>query len=204
MGWWAVGGVALGVVAVRWLLGPDPAPDRRDQVAMAHAALRRRRRSAIGSAADGPVRVVGRVSRSGAGEPMVAPLSGRACVYYEVVPRGDAGRLDRQPDGSWAPVRRRHAQPFALTDDSGTAEVTFDNPLDVTFEVASNAGPRGQPPLAEAAIFVGDEVTVVGVGTREVVAAGESTGYRAPPTRYVVRAGSGSVLAIRRKKQKAR
>jgi hypothetical protein len=203
LGWWAVGGVALGVVAVRWLLGPDPAPDRRDQVALAHAALRRRRRSAIGSAAEGPVRLVGRVSRSAAaGEPLVAPMSGRPCVYYEVVYPISQWRLMQRPNGT--PVldpssRNRRAQSFVLTDDSGTAEIAFDDPADVTFEVAGGDGP---PP--ETAIFLGDEVTVVGVGAREVVVGGESTGYRAPPTRYVVRGGSGSVLAILRKKQKAR
>src|SRR5262249_8061048 len=140
-----------------------------------------------------------------------APLSHRPCVYYEV-------RIDELQR-----ARERRAQPFLVTDQTGTAEVTFDDTADVSFAVEAHVSLSGRrlrastaasrllfdrriPPavpiaISETAIFVGDEVTVWGVGTREAAPGGDAAGYREVPARYVVRAGTNAVLAILKKRR---
>lgn len=63
--------------------------------------------------------VQGTVSLQGA--PLVAPLSGRACTYYEAIVEEyrSSGK-----NGSWYPIiREQHGQDFLLDDGQGTARV---------------------------------------------------------------------------------
>jgi hypothetical protein len=122
---------------------------------------------------------------------------------------------------STAMLQRRDARPFHVTDETGTARVEFEKPEDVSFFVTAHLSlsgrklraatelhhavlelgvtPFGPIGVEEAAIFVGDEVTVAGVGMRDIAPDGESIGHRNPPMRYVIRAGTAAV-AISRKK----
>jgi hypothetical protein len=123
---------------------------------------------------------------------------------------------------STATLQRRDARPFHVTDETGTARVEFEKPEEVSFFVTAHLSlsgsklrasteihhavldlgvtPFGPIGVEEAAIFVGDEVTVAGVGMRDIDPDGESTGHRNPPMRYVVRAGRDATVAISRKK----
>ena len=58
--------------------------------------------------------------------------------------------------------------------------------------------------ISEAAIFVGDTVTVAGMGTREVVLGSDASPYSQRRPRYVVRAGAAMVLMVRRDKKPMR
>jgi hypothetical protein len=104
----------------------------------------------------------------------------------------------------------RRGQTFLVSDESGTAEVAFPDVADVSFlvkpvdlpqPVSSRVDSSRELPLRmairESAIFVGDTVTVAGVGTREVTLGSDSSAYR-QATRYVVRAGTNMVLMVRR------
>ena len=106
---------------------------------------------------------------------------------------------------------------------TGTAEVRIDDVAEVSFVIAphlslkgrqlraSEAGANalsrlGMPPFSglvvtEAAIFVGDTITVAGMGMREVSPSMASAGYREVPMRFVVRGGTNSVMAILKKRR---
>jgi len=49
---------------------------------------------------------------------------------------------------------------------------------------------------SEGVILPGDTVAVLGLGTHEVTAAGESSGYRAPPQEFVVKAAEAAPLTL--------
>jgi hypothetical protein len=49
---------------------------------------------------------------------------------------------------------------------------------------------------SEGVILAGDTVAVLGRGAREVTPAGDSSGYRAPPLEYIVKAAEGAPLTL--------
>lgn len=123
---------------------------------------------------------------------------------------------------STAVINERRAEPFFVTDDTGTAEVRFDDVVDVSFVVAPHLSlkgrrlkaapavtdsliglgiaPSGAIVVSGAAILPGDTVTVAGVSGQEATPSGEFAGYRQLPTRCVVRAGPNSVLGVLKNK----
>lgn len=129
-------------------------------------------------------RLVGKVV---AGETLIAPLSGRVCVYYRVEVHQD----DRLP---WQPIEESWVKPFVVDDGSGRAYLEA-NGADIVAKFdhlsrsgwfrdateqenalverhgQSTTGPRGfMRPLVyrEAVIEPGERVSVVGVGRREL------------------------------------
>lgn len=206
---------------------PGAVLDQSERVQRAFKALHRQRRVAIAEAGEGLVLIRGKVSVRA--EQLTSPLTQRACVYYDVrvddlmTPQGS--RDDRSVfgpgDPSTAMLGQREARPFLVTDETGTALVAFDGLAEVSFVVAPQISLSGRklreatalhgalfklgvPPFGaiavrEAAIFVGDEVTVAGMGMSEVAPDGELAGYRFAPTRYVLRADTEHLLAILRK-----
>jgi hypothetical protein len=204
--WWIVAGFVAAAATARWLSGRDVPVGGRDDPERVPNAFQtlRRRRTAIASAQEGPVLIRGKVSAFG--EPLTSPLEQRACVFYQL-----------HATGLVAPLHAREARPFLVTDDTGTAEVAFDNLTDVCFFVApqlslSGRKLRANPAMqaavlklgvsivgvtvTEAAIFVGDTVTVAGVGRREATPSGEARGFRDVPTRYVLRGDPDCMLAV--------
>jgi hypothetical protein len=220
--WWALGGILVVAAALRWMSGRKHTPDRAEMVGRAYETLQRARPVAIASAPNGPVVIRGRVSP--VGEALSAPATERPCVFYDFriddvmsIPRTPA--ISDPAPVSTAIFHRRRAQPFLVVDESGAAQVAFDDVADVSFVVEEELALRGEdlrssrtlvdllfqlevPPgriaASESAIYVGDTVTVAGVGTPEIVPSAESAGYREPPTRYVVRAGADVVLMVKR------
>jgi hypothetical protein len=222
--WWMVGGVLIAAAAVRWLTGRNGADaplDRADQVARAYAAARYGRPVAIASASEGPVVFRGKVSAAGA--PFVTRLSEQPCVVSDLRV-DDLERQEPTPEfkdskpQSITVLRERQAQPFLITDETGTAEVRIDDVADVSFVLAphlslkgrrlrASAGvantlfklglaPQGALLVTEAAVFVGDTVTVAGVGRRELSPGVPTAGFRQVPMRFVVRGGTNDVMAI--------
>lgn len=221
--WWVIGGIVIAAAALRWAAG-RAGPDQSERVARAFAALHRRRRVPIAGAEEGPVLIRGQVS---AGERLTAPFSRQPCVFYDVritnlLAMGPSRENVRQAPPSTVLRRLREARSFFVTDETGTAEVAFEDPADVSFVVEASLSLQGRKLSAEAAIqdvlrglwisdsgslavneaaiFVGDEVTVVGTGTREVAPSGTSGGFRSPPMQLVVRGGPHEALAILKKK----
>lgn len=224
--WWVVGGVLIAAAVVRWVSGrdrPDAVLDQPERVRRAFEAVHRRRRTAIAAAAEGPVLIAGKVAARD--EPLTSLLTRRPCVLYDVriddsmASRNDSRWTDRQP--STVIFKRRDVRPFFVTDETGTALVAFDGFAEVSFVVAAQSfsgrklreataiqealfelgvASHGAISVQEAAIFVGDEVSVAGVGMREVAPDGEVAGLRSAPTRYVVRADTEHFLAILKRK----
>jgi hypothetical protein len=221
--WWVIGGVLIAAAVARWVSG-RPGVDQSERVQRAFAAVHHRRRVAIAAAEEGAVLIRGKVSARD--ERLTSPLTQRACVFYDVridnlMAPQPSRHSDRLP--STVMLHQRDARPFLVTDETGTALVAFDDLADVSFVVDarislsgrelheataihSALGNLGFPPFGriavdEAAIFVGDEVEVAGLGRREVAPDGEPAGRRSPPTRYVVRAGADALLAILKRKR---
>lgn len=220
--WWAIGGIVVVAAILRWFSGRSRSPDRSEMISRAHATLRRGRPVAIALAGEGPVVIRGKVSA--AGPPLTAPLTQRPCVFYNVpylvvsaVPAAAGSLGEGAPSGGEGIVvsstteRDRRGQAFLVTDDSGTAEVAFDDVEDVSFLVepvespqavsSASDAPQGlsfRAANSEAALFVGDTVTVAGEGKREVPRDSDASGHSQPRTRYVVRAGATMVLMVRR------
>jgi hypothetical protein len=216
--WWAIGGIVVAAAVLRWTLGRNSASDRGEMIRRAYATLRRGKPAAIAFAADGPVVIRGRVSA--VGPPLIGPRSQRPRVFSNVSYRVLSAvrvQADSLLDAalsrgerlavSTTTERDLRGQTFIVTDESGIAEVAFADVADVSFLVEPIDLPppseedfsRGFPlrvATEEAALFVGDTVTVAGVGTRE--ARRDSSERREPRTRYVVRAGADMVLMIRR------
>lgn len=220
--WWVVGGIVIAAAAVRWYTGRNGADvplDRGDRVQRGYAAVRYGRRVAIASASDGPVVFSGKVSAEEA--TLVTRVTQRACVYSEL--RVDDLALvgpelyGRGLFTRTAVLHEREARSFLITDDTGTAEVRIDEASDVSFVIAPHLSVKGRqlraPAMAntlltlglpafgklvitESAIFVGDTVTVAGMGMREVSPSVATAGYREVPMRFVVRGGPTDILAI--------
>lgn len=179
--------------------------------------------SQIRSAAEGLVRIRGRLSC--ADDLLVAPLSGRRCVFHDVI----VDDLSRGPTITL--LRQVRGLAFDVDDGTGTARVLFGDAGPVT---ALAAGPRhvncsmdrdvslrgGSAPKIDAllaergiphphgimlphelrglegVIFPGDTVDVVGHGSRDFSPMGERSDYRSPPQQYIVRAGEAAPLTV--------
>lgn len=114
---------------------------------------RRRRVSAIGSATEGEVVLVGRARGA---EPLLsAPLTGRTCIAYKVVVIADR-------DAPPVAVDTRCVR-FELTDDSGTALITDrDGELQLATDWSVTAGGTTEPlnrQLAEYLATIGQKAT---------------------------------------------
>ena len=113
-----------------------------------------------------------------AGEEITRKL---AFGYPEGIPAGAVDLL-RQRDPAATKVRRDHSSSFSRAS-VGTWKM--------------QRGTDGEP----IGDLVGDEVTVAGVGRREVAPDGEPAALRAPPMLYVVRAAPDGLLGILRRKR---
>jgi hypothetical protein len=133
------------------------------------------------------------------------------------------GILSTSPQTSSTEVlHERRARSFLITDETGTAEVRIDEVTDVSFVIAPHLSLKGRqlraPAVAntllslglpafgklvvtESAIFVGDTVTVAGIGMREVSPSVTTAGYREVPMRFVVRGGPTEMLALLKKRR---
>ncbi|HLK89171.1 MAG TPA: hypothetical protein VKZ18_04700 [Polyangia bacterium] len=206
--WWLIGSAVAFYVAATVVAqavtrrGADGKQPREighsDKVQRAFAAVNGRRTVPIGLEREGPVLIRGKVAPHH--EPLTAPFVPRDCVYYDSEGLSD-GRS------------------FLVTDETGTALVAFDDLAEVVFAVPRELCPTGAKPrqaadrargvaatlptaVLQAAILVGDEVTVAGVGRLEVAPDGESRGPRSAPMRYVVRADPDGLLGILKRERR--
>jgi len=203
--------VAALVALVRSLQpGPDP---------VLHGLPARRLVSIADFPEGRPARIVGRVVD---GPCLTAPLSGRACVFYEVVVEEyrSMGKLH-----SWHPIiQEADGVPFVLDDGTGLAHVdpdgaglavrrdsitesgTFDEPTQAELEFLARHGQQGKGVVfnralryREGALEIGETIAVAGVGVREPDpdGAARATGYRdGPPTIVHLASSPGMALLI--------
>jgi hypothetical protein len=182
----------------------------------------------VGEAREGPARVRGRVLAVDA--PLVAPISGRACVYYHVDLRVIWKRSPDDPAGD----RVRSIQTFEVDDGTGRLLVPMPPPrvswqydaeapyvyasLEDDYGVDASSGSQLEALArqahvqvpddvwgngfagSEAAIATGDVVEVGGALVREVAVGGGAAPYRASPERLVMR-GNPLLLVTRRRDQ---
>jgi hypothetical protein len=211
--------IALGVMTVllltgNWLWPTSEKHFRRELEAYPEALV---------SKASGAVRVTGRIRC--AAELLSAPLSGRACIGYEIVVEAKTGAY--QPYGlrpTSRLVAAREVCPFLLTDESGTARVDTSGPLrlglltdyvgvtdgdypgkhqalSVLLEskgvVATDSlGCWARLRYAESVIADDQLVCVGGPSNREVDPTGDRSGPRVPPLRLVLRGTEAQPLLI--------
>ncbi len=184
-------------------------------------AIRAVPKVALADGRTGVVRVAGQLSY--AAQPLSAPLSGRACAYYEV--RVEEWRSNGK-SGSWRVlIREVLGQPFLLQDPSGRAFVHLDASSEIvvnkdfqdksgTFNDAkghleaflarhgqSSTGLLGfnkKLRYLEGVLEAGETVTVVGVASREPdpTPNPQFSGYREQPTWMVVRRGPERGLLV--------
>ena len=145
---------------------------------------------------------------------LIAPLTGRACVYYVVL-------VEQAAFSGWQErITERGGVAFALEDASGSAVIdparasvalAFDHRAEirardeatpaqeaVLARHGSNVTGRDRLRFVEAILSVGERVTVVGTGVRrpDITTSAES-GYRsAPATRLYVAASHAAPLSI--------
>jgi hypothetical protein len=224
--WEIVIAVLITAAVFRWGIRRDPAVDPAERIPRAFEALHHRRRAMIGEAPEGPVLIRGKVSarRETLTSPMTQQdcVYFDLRVDNLMAPTGTPGNPDSWGK-TWHPstavLKRRDARPFLVTDETGTAVVAFADLAELSFVVAPEttwsgrklresvavqealsklgvAHLRDDIAVHEAALFVGDEVSVVGVGRREVTPDGERAGFRSPPMEYVVRPGGDDLLAV--------
>jgi hypothetical protein len=207
------GGLTLGLYALDKVLS-DGAIARRELVGLPPRRVAELR--------PGPARVTGRVVP--VGPPLVAPLSGQPCVFYQLQTRS-------REDPTQGKLRRGHVHyppagvVFEIDDGTGRAMVRVPPPApkpepgdDLAWEVVCfirGAGlgkviGRGESAaldrLEEMSLFglsgverilsAGDLVTVGGVAFEEIASDGQSASHRAPPTRQVLTATQNVRLAI--------
>ncbi|MDB4961491.1 MAG: hypothetical protein JWP01_1490 [Myxococcales bacterium] len=134
-------------------------------------------------------RIVGRAHPIG--EPLISPMTGRRCVYYEVVVEGKG--LQPKPAKMTIVAHEVKAMPFLLVDGTGRAVIDpAGADLLVDFDARSGFGSAGQIVTPahqelfarhgrtvlggmygtdlryrESVIEIEDMITVLGVGTRE-------------------------------------
>jgi hypothetical protein len=207
------GGLTLGLYALGQLLS-DGALARRELVGLPPRRVAELR--------PGPARVTGRVVP--VGPPLIAPLSGRPCVFYQL-------QTKSREDPTQGRFRRHHVHyplegaAFEIDDGTGRALIRVPPPApkpepgdDLAWEVVcfirgpgvSKVIERGESAaldrLEEMSLFglsgverilsAGDLVTVGGVAFEEIASDGRSASHRAPPTREVLTATQNVRLAI--------
>jgi hypothetical protein len=195
--------VVIGVVAVFGAIALGHLAFHED--ARVRRALRKAPKLAIGAFPEGsPGRIVGAVAP---GETIEAPLSGRRCVYFEVIVEEKAGGKNKH----WRRrVREATGIPFVVSDGTGRAiidpahaRIALEDDAHSRSGVFDAATAREEAFLArhgvesrgwllaktlryqEAVIEVDEQVAVAGLAVREPDPdAGAGEGYRgAPPTR---------------------
>ena len=168
-----------------------------------------------------PAKIVG--SLAYIGEPLISPLTGRTCAYYEIlVEEYHSGADD---DGYWETmIRESQGQNFVINDDTGTAIVnpigaqvaltidsrtksgTFDAPTDRERNYLNSHGQEGKGWVfnkslryREGILEAGERVAVLGRGVREPDPEGvqQASGYRStPPMRLRMRGSQNAPLLI--------
>jgi hypothetical protein len=182
-------------------------------------SLASRKRSPI-SLADGTVKLTGRLHRES--EILQAPLSGRACVIYEIVV---AISVNTGSGQIWRYLLDRHEGcSFLVADDSGTARIDTSGPYELALApdlIGTTSGSypgthralsellesNGIKPTnwlgrwrairyAEGVLEPGALVSVGGVGTWEGDPMGERDSPRSMPRRLVLRGTESQPLLI--------
>ncbi len=150
-------------------------------------------------------------------EKLVAPLTGRECVYYIACVDEDDG------EGGWKnAIEEERGVTFLLEDDSGRALVDPSPArLALDFDCQTTSGALRAPDeretqflekhdfrgrglifrkrlrYREAVIEIGEEIAVLGAGTREPDPTRPPAGYReGPPTLLRVTSSAGHLLVI--------
>jgi hypothetical protein len=212
--------IAIGVFTLMTFVGHYLLPSRAKRIQRKLAAQPRTRIKQ----AEGAVRVSGRVRRIG--ELLHAPLSGRACVAYELIVESTGSSVGS--DGfrhRW--VDRRQACPFVVADESGEARIDPSGPFLLALvidrtgttgwldpypgkhrELGAYLQSLGFRPTnwmgrwagslyyAEGVLEEGEMVSVSGDSAREIDPMGERTGPRSPPERLVLRGTEAQPLLI--------
>lgn len=169
-------------------------------------ALRKAPRVNIAQASDGDyVKLVGTLEPI---DQLAAPLSGRACSYYEVIVEEERGARNR----TWSTViRERDGCPFMINDGTAKARVElseaetaltqdghwssgFLNDADPELEAYLARHGKSSTGLVfnrtlryrEGVLEPGEQVAVLGVIGREVDPDGQSAGFREAPSRVNV------------------
>ena len=192
----------------------------------ARLALRRVRRSAIHDAADGPVHLRGRVLGDEASleAPLSRRRCLFYDVLIEDISRTPARPVLRQVRGLAFRLQDETGTVRVVFEDVGPAPALVAGPRHVECAIRRDVRQRkgwfhSAPPridallaehgldnpgliiphrlkASEGVILAGDTVAIVGQGAHEVTPMGESSGYRAPPQQYVVKAAEGAPLTL--------
>ena len=201
----AIGAVGLARIAYTIFLSQEARTTR---------ALANRPRTRIRDAAEGTVRVTGRVRRRG--DLLKAPVSGRPCVAYQLL-------VEEDNDG-WGQLRELwDARPFVIADETGEALVdTVAGPFRLALDSDERGGTElfdqigeaqrqaivsvgsfespGRPRLnrryREGILREGETVAVGGRGLWETSAEGTSANLRDPPKWLVLRGTVDEPLLI--------
>lgn len=181
-------------------------------------ALRKLRPTPLGEVRDGLVKVRGTVATL---EALQAPLSGRACAYYEVIVEQ---RVSSGKSSSWRTIIREvEERDFLLEDGTGRARVemvaveaavtkdghwssgTLNDATPELEEFLQRHGHASQGWVfnktlryREGVLEPGEEVAVLGWAEREIdpEPGTAGAGYRDAPTRVVLRANGASALRV--------
>ncbi len=201
----AIAAVGLVRIAYRAFLSQEARTTR---------ALADRPRARIRDAAEGSVRVTGRVRRRG--ELLEAPVSGRRCVAFQLL-------VEEDNDGWGKLLELRDARPFVLADETGEALVdtaagpfrlaldsderggtgSFDQIGEAQLQAIMSVGSFESPGRSrlnrryrEGILREGETVAVGGRGVREASAEGTSANLREPSQWLVLRGTVDEPLLI--------
>ncbi len=194
----------------------------RSRRARTEQSLRLSKRRPIASFSEAePSKIVGTLAYVSA--PLISPLTGRRCAYYEVLVEEYDGR---GASGDWSTlIHETKGQSFALEDESGRAIVdpqychtaivvdshtksgTFNDPTQVERAYLESHGRDGQGWVfnktlryKEGILEAGEELAVLGRGTKEPDPDGVASvggGYRSgPPMRLRMRGTQSEPLLI--------
>jgi hypothetical protein len=198
-------GVAIAMLVI-WL-GPN------------QRLARRLRRAATHTIAEFPDTTLGRIiGRAGVEtEQLVAPLTGRPCLYYV------ATVLEQQGKAMRTVIEERRGVPFVVDDGTGRAIVdptpsetrllldvdarstsgTFDDPTEAERAFLARHDQRGTRGrfnrglcYREAVVEIGETVAVLGVGEREPDPDAPPGDYRSQPSRLRVRGTPAAPVVI--------
>ncbi len=168
-----------------------------------------------------PSKIVGTLAYLG--EPLISPLTGRTCAYYEI--HVEQYRSDSDNDGYWRTIiRESRGQDFMLEDETGHAIInpvgaqlaltidshtksgSFDDPTDRERNYLISHGQEGKGWVfnkeiryREGILEANESVAVLGRGVREPDPKGvdQAGGYRsAPPMRLRMRRSQNVPLLI--------
>jgi hypothetical protein len=158
--------------------------------------LRKLRVSKIADAPDGErVKIVGTVASTAT---LTSPNGGKPCVYYQAW-HEELQRGQQRGGKGWVQVGEEQCGcDFTLRDESGAALVAGESAIgflaDDSYTAIEGADPgtRGR----EGVITDGQRIAVIGIATREPVAADQATGYREGMTQVVLRGTDSQPLIL--------